>query len=48
MLSNLKSWWGQPFSVDMSAPQWAAFLGLLIVILIVWGIVLRHIERATS
>lgn len=48
MLDNLKSWWGKPFSQDMSAPQWGAFVGLLIVILGVWGIIIRHIERAAS
>lgn len=45
MLSNFQSWLSQPFNSNMSAPKWFAFVGLLIAILIVWGIVLRHLRE---
>jgi hypothetical protein len=35
--------WRQPFSADMSAPEWFLFVGLLLVIMILWRIILRHI-----
>lgn len=46
MWSNVSDWWSQPFKQDMNAPHWAAFIGLIAVSLVVWGIVLRHIAKA--
>jgi hypothetical protein len=47
---NFTNWLGKPFSIDMDAFHWFLFWGLLIVIAIAWGFVLRHVyggvERA--
>lgn len=45
-LSHVKSWLAKPFNEDMSAVQWALFVGLILVILVMWRIVLHHIETA--
>ena len=44
MISSLKAWWNKPYSDDMSAPQWFAFFGLIIVISVLWGLLLREIR----
>lgn len=47
-LSHVNSWIQKPFSEDMSAANWALFVGLILVLLLVWKIILRHIETALS
>jgi hypothetical protein len=42
--SDFKSWYSAPFQSDMSAGEWALFVGLLIVSLMAWGFVFRHIK----
>lgn len=45
MLSSFQSWLSQPFSTNMSAARWLAFVGLLLAIWIFWTIVLKHLEE---
>jgi hypothetical protein len=47
-LSHVNSWIKKPFSEDMGVGQWALFVGLILVILVLWRIILRHIETALS
>lgn len=46
--ANFKTWLQQPFSADMPASQWFYFIGLLLVILTLWGLILSHIKRAAA
>jgi hypothetical protein len=50
MLSKLKTsaqaWWARPYSPDMNVQGWALFLGLMLVLVILWKIVLAYIEDA--
>lgn len=48
MLAEFKNWWAQPFSADMDAPHWFAFIGLIVLISILWGYILNHISEATA
>jgi len=43
MWQNFQEWLSRPFTNDMSALQWFYFIGLLLVILVLWRIILRHI-----
>lgn len=45
MVSSFQSWLNQPFDGSMSAGRWFAFVGLLIAILMIWGVVLRHLSE---
>lgn len=47
-MQNFKSWLAQPFRTDMSALDWFYFFGLLIVISVVWGIILRHMRSLAA
>lgn len=40
---KLRMWLKQPFSVDMTAGEWFLFIGLLLVIIILWNIILFRI-----
>lgn len=46
MLENFKDWFARPFAADQSVTGWFLFLGLLIVITIIWGMILRTLEVA--
>jgi hypothetical protein len=48
MWNEFKSWAKQPFSADMDALHWFYFFGLLIVISVLWGLVLRALRDATE
>ncbi len=48
MLDDLKSWAQHPFSTDMDALHWFLFLGLLIAISVLWGLILSSIRRASA
>jgi hypothetical protein len=41
--ADFKAWSAQPFSADMPAGHWFLFIGLLLVVVILWSLVLRHI-----
>lgn len=47
MLEDFKAWYKQPFSADMSAAHWFLFLGLLIVLATLWGMILRTVREVT-
>jgi hypothetical protein len=44
MLNEFKTWLASPFQADMSALHWFFFVGLLIILLGLWGLVFRHIR----
>jgi hypothetical protein len=43
VVDDLKETWRHPFRADMSAVDWFLFVGLLLVIMVLWRIILRHI-----
>lgn len=43
MLDDMRDWFSHPFSADMSALHWFAFIGLLIFISVGWRLILRAI-----
>lgn len=45
MWDNFKSWLAKPFSVDMSAGGWFVFIGLLLIIMVMWRLILVHITE---
>lgn len=45
MWDNFKAWLNQPFDTGMNVVHWWAFVGLILVIFILWGIVMRHITE---
>lgn len=47
MRERFLTWLKRPYADDMSAGGWFLFLGLLIVLSVLWGIILRHIKDAT-
>lgn len=46
MWENFKGFVAMPFRSDMDALGWFMFLGLIIVIMILWGVILRHVKEA--
>lgn len=46
MWQHFKDFLAKPFSPDMDALEWFAFLGLLIVLSALWAIILRHLKEA--
>ena len=46
MWQNFKSWAASPFSVDMPATDWFLFIGLLLVIMVIWRLILHTVEEA--
>lgn len=45
LADGFKKWIAKPFSTDMSATGWFEFIGLLLVILVLWRFILLHLER---
>lgn len=43
--TNIKSWWMKPYSSDMNVQGWFEFLGLLLVLMMLWRIILAHIVQ---
>ncbi len=43
MLQTFQDWLAKPFSSDMNAWHWFLFFGLIMVISVAWGMILRHI-----
>jgi hypothetical protein len=41
--NTFRTWAKRPFSVDMTAGEWFLFIGLLIVIVVLWNIILYRI-----
>ena len=46
VFTSLKSWLARPFSSDMDTTHWFLFAGLVLVLLGIWGMVLRDIKGA--
>jgi hypothetical protein len=46
MLEGFKNWAAQPFRADMPLQNWFAFIGLILVAIVLWNIILRHIQEA--
>ena len=44
MLQDFKTWLASPFAADMSALHWFYFVGLLVIVLSLWGLIFRHIR----
>lgn len=44
MLANFQAWLAKPFSTDQDVLHWFLFFGLLIVISITWGLILRTLD----
>ena len=45
---DFKDWTRKPFSADMSAVEWFAFIGLLIVVMALWRMIFMHIEEGLN
>lgn len=41
--STFRTWVARPFSVDMTAGEWFLFVGLIVVIIVLWNIILFRI-----
>jgi hypothetical protein len=48
MWNDFKSWGAKPFSADMDALHWFYFLGLLLALSFMWGLILRTMKEVTS
>lgn len=46
MWQNFTAFMAEPFKSDMDAFDWFMFVGFLIVLMIMWGIILRHVREA--
>lgn len=45
MWEHFQEFMGRPFRSEMDAVDWFFFVGLLVVIMILWGIILRHVRE---
>lgn len=45
MWSNFKDWLSQPYSDDMDAAHWFYWLGLIIVLSVLWRLILNHLKE---
>lgn len=43
MIDDVKKFLAQPFSADMTAPEWIAFIGFVGSVVIGWNIILAHL-----
>jgi hypothetical protein len=43
---GIKNFLDRPFGADMDFIDWFMFIGLILVIMIIWHIILRHIAEA--
>jgi hypothetical protein len=44
MLSSFQKWWNEPFNTRGDVLQWALFVGLVLVLIALWGRVLGTFE----
>lgn len=47
-LDDFTGWLSQPFSADMDTKHWFMFIGLMLLMLTLWGIILSHIRAAAQ
>lgn len=43
MLANIKTWYESPYAENMSAIRWFLFVGLLLILGIVWTVIIKHL-----
>lgn len=48
MWSSFSNWWGQPFDSQGSVWNWALFIGLILVLIILWGRVIGMFEAVAD
>ena len=44
MISSFKNWWTQPFQSNGSVVNWALFIGLILVLILLWSRVIGMFE----
>jgi hypothetical protein len=44
MLATIQSWWNQPYQENMTAVRWFLFVGLLMIIGIIWTVIIKHLS----
>lgn len=44
MWTSFQQWWQQPFSSSGSVTNWALFIGLILVLILLWSRVIRMFE----
>lgn len=42
-MEGFKKWYKEPFADEMDALDWALFVGFIIVVIVFWQLVLRHV-----
>ena len=45
---GFKTWANRPFTTDMDAVHWFYFFGLIIMISLVWGLIMRHVYEGVG
>lgn len=48
MWSSFSNWWTQPFDSQGSVWNWALFIGLILVLIIMWGRVIGMFEAVVD
>lgn len=48
MWTSFKDWLNKPFDADMDALHWFLFFGLIIIISIAWGMILRELSEVAE
>jgi len=46
MWQNFKDFLAEPFQDDMDAVEWFMFVGFVLILIILWSIILRHVREA--
>lgn len=44
MWTSFKTWWQQPFNSQGDVMNWALFIGLILVLILLWSRVIRMFE----
>lgn len=45
MLKEFTDWIKKPYASDMNAWHWFAFVGLILAIMMIWGLVIKRISE---
>jgi hypothetical protein len=45
MLTSFKQWWTQPFQSSGSVVNWALFIGLILVLILMWTRIIAMFEE---
>lgn len=46
MWNNFVAFMAEPFKEDMDAINWFLFVGFILILLILWTIILKHVREA--